>query len=473
MASKVRSTGTNGTAKPPTLDSFQNLQAALGIGSQNLMSQSFFGFMPLTRYPLQLEWMYRGSWICGKGIDAPCDDMTRAGISFDVEMDPKEKEVLAAALLDYRIFHQLRECLRWARLYGGSLGFLMIDGQKPETPLVLDSIAKNQFRGIMPLNRWQVSPTLTEVITEYGPDWGNPKFYDVVQTQPGMAWIPRIHHSRVIRFIGIDLPFQQKLTENGWGESFLERVYDILVAHSSTSTGAAQLVYKAHLRLLKIEGLRQIISAGGPAMAGVTAMLNNLRLTQSNEGLTLLDKDDDFEAQSYSFAGLDNILRQFDEQISGAFGIPLVRMFGQSPGGLGSNGDSEIRTYHEEIGKEQENKLRYPLNLTLDILARSVLGKPLPEGFRFSFNPLSQLTEEAKSTISTANTNSVVQAFQAGLVSESTALKELRNGAQTTGMWSNISDEDIAQADEKPPSGESLLAPPEKEATPNPESSPA
>lgn len=460
MAAKVRS---QGTTKPPsfTKDSFQNLQAALGIGSNNLLTSSFFGFNPTTRVPLQLEWMYRGSWICGKGVDAPADDMTRAGISFDTEMDPAEKEKLQAALLDLRTWHQLRECLKWARLYGGALGFLMIDGQKPETPLEINSIGPGQFKGIMPMNRWQVTPTLSELVSDFGPDWGNPRFYDVVQSQPGLAWLPRIHHSRVIRFTGIDLPFQQKLTENGWGESILERAYDILVAHSSTSTGAAQLVYKAHLRLLKIDGLRQIIAAGGPAMAGVTAMLANLRLTQSNEGITLLDKDDDFEVQAYAFSGLDNILRQFDEQISGAFGIPLVRMFGQSPGGMGSSGESEIRTYYDEVAKDQENKLRHPLNLILDIISRSVMEKPLPDGFRFSFKPLWLVKETEKSAIGSQTTDTVIKAFEAGIVSESVALKELRNGSHLTGVWSNISDEDIAQADDKPPTSPQPIVPPE------------
>lgn len=458
---KARSNRTDAAPKNFTADSFQNLQAALGIGSNNLLTSSFYGFNPITRIPLQLEWMYRGSWICGKGVDAPADDMTRAGISFDTEMDPAEKEKLQAALLDLRTWHQLRECLKWARLYGGALGFVMIDGQKPQTPLDVKSIGPGQFKGIMPINRWMVSPTLTEVITDFGPEWGNPKFYDMVQSLPSQGWTPRIHHSRVIRFIGIDLPFQQKLTENGWGESVLERVYEILVAHSSTSTGAAQLVYKAHLRLLKIDGLRQIIAAGGPAMAGVTAMLANLRLTQSNEGITLLDKEDDFEVQAYSFAGLDNILRQFDEQISGAFGIPLVRMFGQSPGGLGSNGESEIRTYYDDVAKEQENKLRHPLNLILDILSRSVMEKPLPEGFRFSFKPLWLVKETEKSAIGSQTTDTVIKAFEAGIVSEAVALKELRNGSTLTGVWSNISDEDIAQADDKPPAAPAPIVPPE------------
>ncbi len=459
MATKAKS-GTADAARKgsrvPTADSFQNLQASLGIGSQNLLSQSFYGFNPITRFPLQLEWMYRGSWLSGLAVDAPADDMTRAGIEFETGLDPDKKDLLESSLLDLRIWHQLRECIKWGRLYGGALGFLMIDKQDPATPLRLDTISRGQFRGIMPLNRWQVTPSLLDLVTEYGPDWGSPRFYDVVQTQPGMSWIPRIHHSRVIRFTGIDLPFQQKLTENGWGESVLERIYEVLVAHSSTSTGAAQLVYKAHLRLLKIEDLRGIIAAGGPAMAGVTAMLANLRLTQANEGITLLDKNDDFETQQYAFSGLDGMLLQFGQQISGALQIPLVRLFGQSPAGLNSTGESDLRTYYDGIAEKQESKLRHPLNLTLDILSRSVFGSPLPEGFKFRFRPLWLVKAVEKSQIASQTADTVTKAFESGLISQAVALKELRNSSRTTGIFGGVTQEDIDDADEKPPKGEEL-----------------
>jgi hypothetical protein len=40
----------------------------------------------------------------------------------------------------------------------------------------------------------------------------------------------------------------------------------------------------------------------------------------------------------------------------------------------------------------------------------------------------------------------VIAAFNAGLISQQVALKEMRQQSELTGMWSNITDEDIAQA---------------------------
>jgi phage-related protein (TIGR01555 family) len=299
-----------------------------------------------------------------------------------------------------------------------------------------------------------VQPTMAQLIDNLGPEFGLPKYYDLVQQVPTLNYWPRIHHSRVVRMEGISLPFNQRQTEMYWGESVVERIYDRIVSYDSTSAGAAQLVYKAHLRIMKVENLRGIIAAGGPAMAGLTAQMSNMRLTQANEGITLLDTTDEFEAQSYTFSGLSDMLLQFGQQISGALQIPLVRLFGQSPGGLNSTGESDLRTYYDHLAKQQETNLRGPLVKILDVISRSTLGKPLPPGFRFRFNPLWLVTEKEKADIAASTTDSVIKAVEASIVSPSTALKELRQQSHLTGLFTNITDEEIEEAENAPPPAE-------------------
>jgi hypothetical protein len=82
-----------------------------------------------------------------------------------------------------------------------------------------------------------------------------------VTTAQGLpAWT--LHHSRLIHGRW-KLPYQQKITENEWGMSVVERIFDRLTSYDSTSVGAAQLAYKAHLRTAKIKKLREIIAMGG------------------------------------------------------------------------------------------------------------------------------------------------------------------------------------------------------------------
>lgn len=429
-----------------TKDSFTNFQAKLGIGANNQMSGSSYSFNPITRIRLTLEFMYRGSWICAAAVDMPAEDMTRTGITI-TGLDPNDTDDVQQSFSEMGIWASLCEAIKWGRLFGGSLAYLMIDGQDPSTPLNLDSIAEGQFKGLMILDRWQVSPSISEVVNDLGPDFGLPVYYDITADRVLSNTWTRVHHSRMIRFIGHDLPFQQRISEMGWGESVLERINDRLVAYDSASTGAAQMLYKAHLRTLKVDNLRGIIAQGGPAMEGLTAQIQNMRLTQSNEGITLLDKDDEYDAQVYTFSGLHDMLTAFIEQLSGALQIPLTRLLGQSPGGLSSTGDSDITTYYDNIQKQQEVRLRSAMTKILDLTCRSTLGYALPGGVRFKFNPLYTMDEPERAEVAVKTTGAIVSAFQAGIIDKRTALQELRHSSDITGVFSNIQDQDVDDAE--------------------------
>ncbi|HFI9341351.1 TPA: phage portal protein [Escherichia coli] len=330
-----------------TADGYENFIARVGMQTPNQHSASTYRANFTSRNRMLVEWSYRSSWIIGEAVDAIPDDMTRKGIRITSEIDAKDRGILESQLDELQIWDALNDVLKWSRLYGGAVGFIMIEGQAPMTPLRPETIGKGKFKGILPLDRWMIDPVLTRRIKDMGPDLGKPEFYDVVTTATGIpAW--RIHHSRLIRFDGVTLPFQQKMTENEWGMSVVERIWDRLTAFDSATVGAAQLVYKAHLRTYSVEKLRELIALGGPAYEALLKNIDLIRQFQSNEGMTLMDSRDKFETHQYSFSGLDDILSQFAEQISGAVGIPLVRLFGQSPKGF-STGDADLANYYDRV----------------------------------------------------------------------------------------------------------------------------
>lgn len=437
-------------AQAQTADSFQNLVSRVGLGTDNQNSVSGYGFSPVSRNRVQMEFVYRSSWLAGKAVDDYADDMTREGIQVKGDMPPDDMEKLQKAAARLKIWKAINDTIKWSRLYGGCIAVLMIDGQDVSKPLNLDSIAPGQFRGLLPLDRWVVQPTLSNLVTEFGPDIGKPRYYEVLADAQALVNM-KIHHSRVIRLDGVELPYWQRIAENGWGQSVLERLWDRLIPYDSTTQGAAQLVYKAHLRTYKVEGLREIIAMGGKAFEGLVKQIEMIRTFQSNEGITLMDAKDEFEAHQYSFSGLSDLMLQFGQQISGALGIPLVRLFGQSPAGLNSTGESDLRQYYDNIKQRQESDLRTGVGLVYNVLHRSVLGREPDETFDFDFAPLWQMSDTDKATIAGGVTNAVVAASDAGLIDRATALKELRQSSEITGVFSNVTDEDIEEAEAEPP----------------------
>lgn len=442
--------------KLPTADSFQNFAARVGIGTDNLQTASTYGFNPISRNRLLLEWMYRGSWLVRQAVDAPADDMTRAGIEIESDLPPERIDRIYQAMDERGVWSGLNETIKWARLYGGCIAMLAIEGQATEAPLRMETIQKQQFQGLMVLDRWMISPTFSAYVKAPGLEFGQPEFYDVVADGGPMARM-RIHHSRVIRLEGADLPYWQRMTENGWGLSVLEPFYDRMVAFDSATNGAGQLIYKAHLRTLKLPQLRELIASGGKAMDAVLAQVELMRRLQSNEGISLIDGTDEFEAHSYTFSGLSDMLIQFGQQISGALQIPLVRLFGQSPAGMNSTGESDLRNYYDAINAGQNRRLRPGLTKLLRVLFRSEFAENVPEGFHFRFRPLWQMSDKERAEVGEIVTRSVVGAYDAGLVSQQVAMRELRQGAAASGLFSNITDEEIAEADEELPVASELL----------------
>ncbi|MDY6450699.1 DUF1073 domain-containing protein [Acinetobacter faecalis] len=433
-----------------TADSFQNFAARLGLGAGSQHDQSTYGFDFLSRDRLKLEAMYRSSWIVGQVVDVVAEDMTREGINIRGLDDPEDANKIQQKLDDLEIWNELTNAIKWGRLYGGAIAVMLIDGQDVSTPLDIGTVGKDQFKGLMVLDRWLVLPTLQDLVTEYGPDFGKPKYYDVIADSLGLS-NQNIHYSRVIRFDGVDLPYWQRVAENLWGQSVIERMIDRLTAFDSTTMGVAQLVYKAHLRTYKVKGLRAIIAAGGKAFEGLVKQIEQIRLWQSNEGLTLMDAEDEFATHSYSFAGLDAVLLQFGQQLSGASQIPLVRLFGQSPSGMNATGESDLSNYYDNINQQQERRMRSGLGKLLHVVSLSVLGKALPESFTFDFASLWQMDDVQKADVASKITDAICKAEEQGLISTQSAMKELKQSSEITGVYSSITDEDIESADDSVP----------------------
>lgn len=441
-------------------DSFVNMAQKMGIGADNPLSTASYGFNPITRRHVLLEWIHRGSWLGGVAVDVVADDMTRMGIEYVTEMPPEDALKIDELMTTLQFWGGVNDVIKWGRLYGGCLGVILIDGQDMRTPLRTETVGKDQFKGVLALDRWMVEPDLTDLVTEQGPHMGKPKYYRIGANAPAMRG-QAVHYSRcIVRHVGIKLPYNQALTENLWGLSVLERLYDRMVSYDSASTGVAQLIYKSYLRTLSIEGMREIAAAGGPALDGLIKYTEMMRRFQGIEGITLIDGKDKFEAQVHgAFSGLADALNHFAEQLSGALQIPLTRLFGQAPAGLNATGDNDMRNYYDMIKQRQESDLKSGVTVAYKCAAASE-GILLPDDFQIGFRTLWQLNETDKSTIAKSNAEAVLAAHEALLISDQVALRELRQSSRVTGVFTNITTEDIDAADDEiADPGEGLIDP--------------
>lgn len=460
-----------------TADGFANLvqRSGINLGQNSISAGTYTLTSLLSRNRIKLEAMYRQNWITGSMIDSVAEDMTRAGMDLSGDVDPSRIEEIQNTFDDMNVWGALLDTIKWARLYGGAVAIIQVAGQDLTSPLRLETIGVGQFQGLAVYDRWMIQPDLQRMIAS-GPDIGLPEYYRVVSgydaTSQTYAYGQSIHYSRLIRQIGIKLPPYQAMTEEYWGESVLERLEDRLISFDTATMGAANLIDKAHLRMIGIDGLRDILAAGGPAEENLMKMFTYVRQMQTNEGITLLDKNDEWQTGTYTFSGLADMMLQFGQQLSGATQIPLVRLFGMSPAGLNATGESDLRTYYDGIGTKQETNLRSGIQTLLKVVYRSLYGEDLPPSLKMKFAPLYQTSDTENAVNAKTITETVIGAHSEGLVSTAVAMRELRQMSDDTGIFGNISDEDIAAAEvEAVPAAPTAAVLP---ATPNPlEAAPA
>lgn len=438
------------------LDAFSNVLARLGAGTPNLLEGTEYSLQRMSRDFNTLNALYRESWIVRRIIDVIPADMLKNWITITSGLDPDVEKRLSLTLRRTQLIDKLKRGMQWGRLYGGALGVMLVkhQGYDLSQPLQLDWIMPGDFSGLLIFDRWNGVNPSSELIEDISdPDYGFPKYYTV--TDPAGGGSVKIHHSRVVRFTGNELPFWEEIAEMQWGASVVESIFDELRKRDNVSWNIAQLTFMANIRVLKMQDLGQLLAAtDNESQAELLRTLEAQNMLLNNMGMQVMDAADGLETHQYTFGGLADCYQQFIMDISGAAEIPVTRLFGRSPSGLNATGESDLQNYYDMIAEKQESYLRPILNKVLPPFIISTLGS-LPDDFDFEFDPVAEPTDKERADLAKCGTDNVVAAYNAGLISQRTALKELKQQSERTGVWTNITDEDIERAsDSVEPPGE-------------------
>lgn len=438
------------------MDSLVNPAARLGP-ADNLLSQNAYMSERLTQNFGLMDSLYRSDWIAGKVVNTIPEDMTKNWIKLTCQVNPDQEDEFSRQQRKTHVKARVLEGLRWGRLYGGAAGVMVVAGQEDMLgePLDLDMVMPGAFRGLIIADRWNGVYPSTEIVTEMDdPDYGLPMYYTFGLENMGIAQGVRVHHSRVLRFTGRDLPYNERISESYWGMSELEHVYEELNKRNTVSANIAQLVFAAHLRILKMEDLGQMLAMADEASQ--RDLYNTLRaqnMLMNTMSLQVLSKDDDFQTFDYTFSGLSDIYEQFMMDIAGAAEIPVTKLFGRSPAGLNATGEGDLRNYYDTVKQWQEAVLRPVLEKLLPVMCMSAWGA-VPDDLDFEFNPIRDTSDEERAGLIQQTASAIVSVYQAGIISQPTALKELRQSGSTYGMWGQITDEEVEAASDMPQGGE-------------------
>ncbi|WP_322201116.1 phage portal protein [Acutalibacter intestini] len=428
----------------PTADAFSNPLFRLGYGSQSPLEATQYPLTRMTGNYQLLSSLYRGNWIVGHLTEIVPDDMTREWFQA-TGATPKALEELDQVQRAVRLREKVSEGLKWGRLYGGAVGLILLRGQEGvlDQPLDLESVLPGAFAGLYVLDRWSgVEPEAGLVGDMSDPDFGLPEYYSIQGPEGGLA--ARVHHSRVVRFTGRELPLLERQAELYWGGSEIEAIYQDVVKHDNVAHNMAALTFRANVDVMEVQNLDQLFSLS--AVEQQRRFWNTMQaqsVMKSNFGTQLVNKGDQVKNTQYAFTGLQEVYDSMCQDLSGASRIPMTKLFGRSPAGMNATGESDLQNYYDFIDTLRESKLRPVLEKLLPVMAMSTWGA-VPKGLGVSFPPLWTPTAAELADIALKKAQAVRESFQAGLLRADTAQRELKKLAVETGMFDSITDEEIA-----------------------------
>lgn len=448
-------------------DGLQNVAAGLGTNRDKM---SYSGYTtPLMLDRTTLGNMYRSSWLAKKIVNIPAEDMTRAWRQVMFDDETQEDSQFAVEELERKlcIRPKVTNALKWGRLYGGSALILGVgDPKNYDKPLDPASVKKGELKFVQVLDRWMCVPGGVLNWDLSSSNFGLPDYYTIA-TQNG----PRIHHSRVIRFIGQQLPLQESMQQAGWGDSDLQAAYDTLLGRDTITAAIATMMFEANVDVIKAQGLGDLLSTK-EGSDQVTKRFQLSAMMKSFNRLLLLDENETYDKRSNSFSGLDAIMREFRSEAAGACDIPVSRLFGLSAGGLNATGDNEVRNYYDMVAAKQEHELRHALERLDEVMVRSALGA-MPDDYRFTFNKLWQMDETESATVKKTQAETDKIYFDMGVLNEGSIARELKE----RGTYTTMTEDDVELAEEladKPPEPPAGYGPdgqplPKSETSPEPE----
>lgn len=423
-------------------DAFSNPLFRLGWGSQSPLEATEYPLTRMTDNYALLNSLYRTNWVVQNVVGLMVDDMLREWYKLKGNITPEAQAALAKVERDTRIRDRLNEGLRWGRLYGGAAGMILVRGQEDlSKPLDLDMVYPGSFRGLYILDRWMGITATNGLVLEAGDPV--PEYYAITDAEGHTA--ARVHHSRVIRFTGRELPMVERMAEMYWGESEIEALYEEVVAHDNVSANMVALTFQANVNTMEVKGLEQLFGIGsGQAQRRFWNVMQAQSVLRSNFGTQLVEQGTKLTNRQYTFTGLQEVYESMCLNLCGASHYPMTKLFGRSPAGMNATGESDLKNYYDYVDSQREAKLRPALQKLLPVLAMSAWGF-VPDDLDFSFPPLWTPTAMETAEITLKKAQAIRDTFQAGLIRADTAQKELKKLEEETGMFGNLADEEIAE----------------------------
>lgn len=402
------------TAITTRKDGWQNILTGMGTWGRDKRMADCFELRVVSFQEAMQRW--RGDDLAARLVETWPNEMLRRGYEITVAKDDLDEESDAdgnsgrqdaddeddtpiqqqvqKALEELGADDMFWRALAYRRAYGGAAVFLGVnDGQSDLTrPLIPERIVSVDFLTV--LEARECIP-LYYYSDPFAAKFGLPAIYQISTVTPGMAAdgvdgstkTVQVHESRLIVFMGPRVSRMQPQTGStpGWGDNIFTRVDRVLADFQMTWSAAAALVTDFSQAVFKVKNLAASIANDGDDY--LKKRLQAADLQRSVLRAIMVDAEgEDFERKATPLTGLPEIMDKFMSRLAAAADMPITLLMGESPGGLGATGDSDVRFFYDRVASAQQRDLKPAIMRLARLIFISLGGEPDQWGVRF--NPL-------------------------------------------------------------------------------------
>ena len=383
-------------------DGYSNMLNKYGTKQDNSMAYQYK--QECHADDMELVRLYEGNGLFTKIIDRPAEEAVKHGLDIDYGSD-EIAEYVEDRLDDLEFEDKFATAEKWARLYGGAIIVMLIDdGRGLEEP-----VDWANARGIAELRVFEravVQPDYTALYGFHFKDsqngrgqYGEPEYYQVTS----MYGYFTVHRSRCLVFRNGRLP---EHTTNAlyryWGIPEYVKIKRALRECITSHEDGVKLLERSVQAIYKMKNLANMLSTND----GEEKVLQRLQVIDMARGILnsiAIDTDgEDYDFKNLSLSGIKDVIDSTCNMLSAVTNIPQTILFGRSPAGMNSTGDSDLENYYNMVENIQKMNMKANVRTVIDLILKQgrLEGKisEVPK-FKVKFAALWSLSETEQASV--------------------------------------------------------------------------
>jgi uncharacterized protein len=310
---------------------------------------------------------------------APCEliatEMTRKWFELQSKDGGDKSDKIAQIMARFEEL-KVRDMFKRAALLDCEFGRAQIylnvddaDEQRRQLPLEIspEGIKKGSLKSIQCIEPYWSTPYSWNSMYPERADFYKPTSWYVMGR--------KTHASRLLTFIGHEVPDLLKPAYNFGGISLIQLGEMTVNMWLRTRKAVNDLINNFSIPVLATDLAATLTENSAPG-TGLIPRLQSFTLTRNNQSVAAVNKEtEELKFAEATLASLDKLQAQSQEHMAAVWRLPLIKLFGLAPAGLGATGEGEIQVHYDNVNAGQLNLFGPNLHKMLKAVQCDLFGE--------------------------------------------------------------------------------------------------